>query len=126
MTQYLPRQLNRMDSSRLVNYRQYLDFYNGIQWLSNGTGRRRQRRPPDHGGDELEPGDQVILGNHLVGRHMRAPCGVRRIRSRKDVRSSCGSQEYIGRAVAPSMRPSVPAVTQPPRTRDDARRTSRH
>ena len=38
----LPRQLAQRDTQRQRTYRQYLDFYNGLQWP--GTPRRRERR----------------------------------------------------------------------------------
>lgn len=38
----IPQQIARRDFQRLRNYRENLDFYNGIQWLGNS--RRRERR----------------------------------------------------------------------------------
>ncbi|MEE9324174.1 MAG: phage portal protein [Dehalococcoidia bacterium] len=38
----LPQKLAQMDADRIRDYRENLDFYNGVQWL--GASRRRERR----------------------------------------------------------------------------------
>ena len=46
MNNSLPQSLQKKDLDRLRSYRENLDFYNGIQWLTpdSSGGRRRDRR----------------------------------------------------------------------------------
>ena len=44
MNNSLPHSLQNKDLDRLRAYRENLDFYNGIQWLPDSSGRRRERR----------------------------------------------------------------------------------
>jgi hypothetical protein len=44
MNNSLPQSLQNRDLDRLRAYRENLDFYNGIQWLPDSSGRRRERR----------------------------------------------------------------------------------
>ena len=40
MTEFTPSQLARMDTQRLANYRNNLDFYNGSQWPTTSPARQ--------------------------------------------------------------------------------------
>lgn len=42
--QATPQQIARMDTGRLRDYRANLDFYNGLQWFPDRSGRRRKRQ----------------------------------------------------------------------------------